>query len=342
MSHPDGAQWRRSDTQQDEPVSRPRLLDQVRDVIRCKHYSIRTEQTYLDWIKRYILFHNKQHPASLSERHVEAFLTHLAVNRNVSSSTQNQALCAIVFLYRDVLKMTLGVFEQITWAKKPQKLPVVFTREEVKQLLLQLDGVNWLMGQVLYGAGLRVMECVRLRIKDIDFGYKQIVVRDGKGKKDRVTMLPEIIIDDLQRHLLKVKKIHENDLTAGHGAVYLPYALERKYQNANRSWSWQYVFPASRRSIDPRSGIERRHHISESVPQRAVKNAIRRSGIAKAGSCHSLRHSFATHLLEAGYDIRTVQELLGHKDVSTTMIYTHVLNRGGRAVNSPTDTLFQS
>ena len=284
MNQPDNSQWNHLADQQDEPVSRPRLLNQVRDVIRCKHYSLRTEQTYIDWIRRYILFHNKQHPKYLAESHIEAFLTHLAVNRKVASSTQNQALCAIVFLYRDVLKMRLGEFSEIIWAKKPQKLPVVFTRDEVKQILLQLDGLNWLMGQLLYGAGLRVMECARLRVKDIDFGYRQVVVRDGKGKKDRVTMLPEIIIDELQRHLGKVKKIHEIDLKAGHGAVYLPYALERKYQNANRSWAWQYVFPAMRRTIDPRSGVERRHHISESVPQRAVKNAIRSTGVAKAGS----------------------------------------------------------
>lgn len=225
-------------------------------------------------------------------------------------------------------------------AKRPQKLPVVFTREEVKRVLLQLAGVNWLMGQLLYGAGLRVMECVRLRVKDVDFGYRQIVVRDGKGKKDRVTMLPGIIQDELKRHLLKVKQIHEVDLKAGFGAVYLPYALERKYKNANRQWKWQYVFSSSKRSIVPRSGVERRHHISENVPQRGVRQAIRSSGITKAGSCHSLRHSFATHLLEAGYDIRTVQELLGHKDVSTTMIYTHVLNKGGKGVQSPGDMIF--
>jgi integron integrase len=321
---------------------KPRLLDQVRGVIRCKHYSIRTEQTYIDWIKRYIYFHNKQHPEDMGERHISAFLTHLAVNRKVASSTQNQALCALVFLYREVLKKEMGDFENLIRAKKPQKLPVVFTREEVRQVLLQLDGFHWLMGQLLYGAGLRVMECVRLRAKDIDFGYGQIVVRNGKGQKDRVTMLPEIIRDDLQRHLQKVRKIHETDLKAGFGAVYLPYALERKYKNANRSWSWQYVFPATRRSIDPRSGIERRHHISENVPQRAVRKAIRNCGLTKAGSCHSLRHSFATHLIEEGYDIRTVQELLGHKDVSTTMIYTHVLNKGGKGVQSPGDTLFKN
>lgn len=320
----------------------PRLLDQVRNVIRCKHYSIRTERSYSEWIKRFIYFHNKQHPKDMDEMHVSAFLTHLAVDKKVASSTQNQALCALVFLYRHVLKKEIGDFDNMVRAKMPSTLPVVFTRDEVKDILLQLDGINWLMGQILYGSGLRVMECVRLRVKDIDFGYRQIVVRDGKGKKDRVTMLPGIIVDEFQRHLLKVKKIHDVDLSAGFGAVYLPYALERKYKNANRSWAWQYVFPAIRRSIDPRSRLERRHHISESVPQRAVKKAIHQSGITKAGSCHSLRHSFATHLLEAGYDIRTVQELLGHKDVSTTMIYTHVLNRGGKGVQSPGDALFSS
>jgi len=319
----------------------PRLLDQVRNVIRCKHYSIRTEQSYVDWIKRYIYFHKKQHPKDMGERQISEFLTHLAVERKVASATQNQALCALVFLYREVLKKEIGEFENLIRAKKPQKLPVVFTREEVRQILLQLSGVTWLMGQIIYGAGLRIMECVRLRVKDVDFGYGQIVVRDGKGMKDRVTMLPELIVEELQRHLLKAKKIHEIDLKAGFGAVYLPYALERKYKNANRSWSWQYIFPATRRSIDPRSGIERRHHISETVPQRAVRKAIRNCGLTKAGSCHTLRHSFATHLLEAGYDIRTVQELLGHKDVSTTMIYTHVLNKGGKGVQSPGDTLFK-
>jgi len=342
MNHSDLPQTSPSVKSHDRPDTKPRLINQVREVLRFKHYSIRTEQSYVDWIKRYIYFHNKQHPKNLSEQHITDFLTHLAVKRKVASSTQNQALCALVFLYREVLKMDLGEFSEITWAKRPEKLPVVFTQEEVKQILLQLNGTNWLMGQFLYGAGLRVMECVRLRIKDIDCGYNQIVVRDGKGKKDRVTMLPNIITDELQRHLLKVKKIHERDLTEGFGAVYLPYALERKYKNANRDWDWQYVFPATHRSTDPRSSIERRHHISESVPQRAIKQAIRNAGIHKAGSCHSLRHSFATHLLESGYDIRTVQELLGHKDVTTTMIYTHVLNRGGKGVQSPGDILFQN
>lgn len=319
-----------------------KLIDQVRNVIRTKHYSIRTEQAYTDWIKRYILFHGKQHPDKLNEQHISEFLTHLAVQRKVASSTQNQALCAIVFLYRDILQIPIGEFENLTRAKRPEKLPVVFTGDEVKQILLQLNGVHWLMGQLIYGAGLRVMECVRLRVKDIDFEYRQVLVRNGKGNKDRVTMLPNLIIDELKRHLLKSKKIHENDLAAGFGEVYLPYALEKKYKTANRDWAWQYVFPAYKRSTDPRSGIERRHHISETVPQRSVKQAIRNAGIHKAGSCHSLRHSFATHLLESGYDIRTVQELLGHKNVSTTMIYTHVLNRGGKGVQSPVDSLFRN
>jgi len=320
--------------------AKPRLIDQVREAIRRKHYSIRTEHSYIDWIKRYIFFHGKQHPSQLNESHVTEFLNYLAVQKKVASSTQNQALCAIVFLYREVIKKELAQFENLVYAKRPSRLPVVFTSEEVRTILLQLDGVTWIMGQLLYGAGLRVMECVRLRIKDIDFGYMQIVVRDGKGHKDRVTMLPEIVTEPLTRHLEKVKKAHEIDLKAGFGSVYLPYALERKYPNANRSWGWQYVFPASRRSIDPRSGVKQRHHLSEAVLQRAIKKAIRAGHIAKPGSCHSLRHSFATHLLESGYDIRTVQELLGHKDVSTTMIYTHVLNKGGKGVQSPSDRLF--
>jgi integron integrase len=303
---------------------KPRLLDQVRDTIRRKHYSIRTEQSYIDWIKRFIYFHNKQHPRDLNESHITDFLNFLAVKKKVASSTQNQALCALVFLYREVIKKDLAQFEDLVHAKRPSRLPVVFTPDEIRAILLQLDGVTWIMGQLLYGAGLRVMECVRLRVKDVDFGYKQITVRDGKGHKDRVTMLPEIVIEPLSRHLEKIKKSHEIDLQAGFGTVYLPYALERKYPNANRSWSWQYVFPASRRSIDPRSGVEQRHHISESVLQRAIKKAIRAGNIAKPGSCHSMRHSFATHLLESGYDIRTVQELLGHKDVSTTKSFNCV------------------
>ncbi len=316
---------------------KPKLLEQVSHIIRCKHYSIRTEESYINWIKRYIFFHNSKHPKDMGATEISSFLTHLATQKKVAASTQNQALCALVFLYKEVLKVEPGTLQDLVRAKKPPKLPVVFTREEVKALLLHLDGVHWLMGQILYGAGLRLLECLRLRVKDIDFGYRQIIVRDGKGSKDRTTMLPEILIKELKRHLDKVKAIHETDLKTGFGAVYLPYALERKYPKANRSWGWQYIFPAQRRSIDPRSGVERRHHFSESSLQRAVKKAIRAAGINKHGSCHALRHSFATHLLEAGYDIRTVQELLGHKDVSTTMIYTHVLNRGGKGVQSPAD-----
>ncbi len=319
---------------------KPKLLDEVRNKIRLKHYSIRTEQAYIDWIRRYIFFHGKKHPKEMGEEQVSQFLTHLAVNRNVAASTQNQALSALLFLYREVFHREIGMLTSIR-AKKPARLPVVFTKEEIKRILVQLEGVHWLMGQLMYGAGLRLMECVRVRVKDIDFSYKQIVVRDGKGHKDRITMLPDIVVQNLKQHLEKVKIIHAQDLQAGFGAVYLPYALERKYKNANRSWCWQYVFPAHNRSIDPRSSIERRHHISEQAIQRAVKKAIRNGGITKSGNCHALRHSFATHLLESGYDIRTVQELLGHKDVRTTMIYTHVLNRGGKGVKSPGDMLFQ-
>lgn len=317
-----------------------KLLDQVRDVIRYKHYSIRTEQSYIDWIRRYIYFHNKKHPVELDGNHVSAFLTYLAVEQKVASSTQNQALCALVFLYREVIKKELSAFEELVYAKRPSKLPVVFTRQEVKNIFLHLEGTAWIMGQLLYGAGLRLMECIRLRVKDVDFGYNQIVIRDGKGSKDRITMLPEIIVNRLNRHLEKVKQLHVKDLNDGFGTVFLPHALMRKYPQANRDWGWQYVFPATKRSIDPRSGVQQRHHVSETVLQRAIKRAIRQSGITKPGSCHSLRHSFATHLLEDGYDIRTVQELLGHKDISTTMIYTHVLNKGGKGVKSPSDRLF--
>ncbi len=320
--------------------TQPRLLDQVRDTIRLKHYSIRTEETYIGWIKRYIFFHNKRHPKDMGEIEIKAFLTNLAVNRNVAASTQNQAFNALLFLYREVLKQNFGDFSDTVRAKKPKRLPIVFTKAEVKLIIEQLDGAKWLMAQLMYGSGLRLMECMRLRVKDIDFSYRQVTVRDGKGGNDRMTMLPVITVETLNRHLEKVKLTHQLDLKAGFGSVYLPYALERKYKNANKSWGWQYVFPSTKRSIDPRSRIERRHHMHESVIQRAVRQAIRKAGITKGGNCHTLRHSFATHLLESGYDIRTVQELLGHKDVRTTMIYTHVLNRGGRAVQSPGDMLW--
>jgi integron integrase len=314
-----------------------KLLDEVRDAIRVRHYSIRTEQAYIDWIKRFIIFHNKRHPSEMGETEISQFLTHLAVNRNVAASTQNQALSAILFLYKHVLKQPLAWLDGVERAKKPERLPVVLTREEVRALLDQLKGVNHLIASLLYGSGLRLMEALRLRVKDIEFHYNQVIVRDGKGAKDRITILPASLKEPLRSQLKRAREIHQSDLREGCGAVYLPYALERKYPNASREWAWQYVFPAASRSIDPRSDVERRHHTDERVVQKAVKEAVRRAAIAKPASCHTLRHSFATHLLEDGYDIRTIQELLGHKDVSTTMIYTHVLNRGGKGVASPLD-----
>lgn len=316
---------------------KPKLLDQVREAVRVRHLSYRTEQAYVDWIRRFILFHKKRHPNEMDETYVSEFLTFLAVKRNVAASTQNQALCAILFLYRHVLKKELGWVENVERAKKPSRLPVVFTKDEAKAILVQLEGAKWLMVSLLYGAGLRLMECLRLRVKDIDFEYNQIVVRDGKGQKDRLTMLPTSAQDPFKKHLEKVKAMHEGDLKRGFGRVHLPFALARKYPNADREWAWQYAFPASRLCKDPRTGKVLRHHLHESAVQRTVKAAIRTAGIAKHGNCHTFRHSFATHLLENGYDIRTVQELLGHKDVSTTMIYTHVLNKGGKAVRSPLD-----
>jgi integron integrase len=290
----------------------------------------------VDWNKRFILFHNKKHPREIGAGEVEEFLTHLAVEKNVAASTQNQALNAIVFLYKEVLGIELGPLHR-EQAKRPEKLPVAFSRKEVKAVMAHLDGIYWLMVQLLYGAGLRLMECVRLRVKEVDFDYPQILVRDGKGAKDRVTMLPHIIEEPLRQQIQKVRLLHEKDLAEGFGEVYLPYALERKYPTASKELKWQYVFPARNRSVDPRSGKTMRHHLDEKSLQRAVKKAIIAAGVNKLGSCHTFRHSFATHLLEAGYDIRTVQELLGPKDVSTTMIYTHVLNRGGKGVISPAD-----
>lgn len=319
------------------PVPGTRLLDQVRDLIRVKHYSIRTEQSYVQWIRRFIVFHGKRHPRELGAAEVTAFLSDLAVRGKVSASTQNQALAAILFLYREVLKIELPWLNDVQRAKRPVRLPVVFTREEVKLLLAQLEGTVWLMASLTYGGGLRLLECLRLRVKDLDLERGELVVRDGKGQKDRITMLPKLLIEPLRMHFARVRQLHQRDLAEGFGRVYLPFALERKYPQADRDWGWQYVFPSSKRSIDPRSGIERRHHVSPDTIQRALKGAIRRAGIIKPGSVHTLRHSFATHLLESGYDIRTVQELLGHNDVSTTMIYTHVLNKGGRGVVSPLD-----
>lgn len=316
----------------------PKLLERMRDAIRYKHYSIRTEQSYLGWARRFILFHGKRHPETMGEPEITAFLTSLA-RQNVTASTQNQALSALLFLYREVLKKELAWLDDVEQAKKPSRLPVVLSQREVQDVLARLGGTKWLMASLLYGAGLRLMECLRLRVKDIDYGQHQIIVRDGKGMKDRVTMLPDALVEPLKQHLQKVKALHQKDLKEGFGAVYLPFALERKYPAAPREWGWQYVFPSARRSVDPRSNVVRRHHVDENVLQRAVKQALRDAGVDKPASCHTLRHSFATHLLQAGYDIRTVQELLGHKDVSTTMIYTHVLNRGGKGVQSPLDQL---
>ena len=318
---------------------RPKLLDQVRDAIRARHYSYRTEEAYVGWIKRLIFFHGKRHPAEMAKAEIEQFLTALAVKRRVAASTQNQALAAILFLYKDVLGRDPGWLDDVVRAKRPQRLPVVLTRQEVERLLAALDGVPWIMAMLLYGSGLRLMECLRLRVKDIDFTKNEILVREGKGNKDRVTMLPAGVKDPLLRHLDRVRRLHERDLAVGFGRVQLPDALARKYPNANREWGWQWVFPAAKICTDPRFGPPQRYHAHETVPQRAIRDARRRAGITKPVGPHTLRHCFATHLLESGYDIRTVQELLGHRDVSTTMIYTHVLNRGGRGVQSPADHL---
>jgi len=315
----------------------PKLLDQVRGKIRLKHYSIRTEEAYVDWIKRFVLHFDKRHPAEMGAREVEAFLTHLAVHGRVAAATQNQAKSALLFLYREVLEQDLPWLENVERAKAPKRLPVVLTHEEVQAALSRLAGTHWLVAALLYGAGLRIMEALRLRVKDVDFARGEILVREGKGFKDRVTMLPGLVADPLKAHLKQVRALHERDLAEGYGDVYLPYALDRKYPNAAREWGWQYVFPSKNRSVDPRSGAVRRHHVQDQAIQRAIRQAVRDAGIAKPATPHTLRHSFATHLLGSGYDIRTVQELLGHKDVSTTMIYTHVLNKGGRGVTSPLD-----
>jgi len=317
----------------------PKLLDRVRDKIRLKHYSIRTEQSYVQWVRRYILHHGKRHSAEMGAAEVEAFLTHLAVEGNVSASTQNQARSALLFLYKEVLGAELPWLDNVEQAKKSKRLPVVLDQDEARNLIAQLGGVHWLVAVLLYGSGLRLMEALRLRVQDVDFKRREILVREGKGFKDRVTMLPELVAKPLQLHLQAVKSLHEKDLAEGCGEVFLPYALERKYPNMGKSWGWQYVFPSGNRSVDPRSGKTRRHHIDEQTIQRAVKQAARTAGIVRPATPHTLRHSFATHLLQNGQDIRTVQELLGHEDVATTMIYTHVLNKGGRGVTSPLDRL---
>ncbi len=321
-------------------MSSPRpkkLLDQARERARLNQYALRTEEAYLGWIKRFILFHNKRHPSEMGAAEIEAFLAHLAAYQHVAPSTQNQALAALLFLYRDVLQQELGRAVNVPWADKPKKLPTVLTPDEARQVIACLTGVYQLIGKLLYGSGLRLMEALRLRVKDIDFAQTMLIVRDGKGSKDRVTVLPQSVIPLLQEQLQRAQAWHKQDLDQGCGAVYLPYALERKYPHANREWLWQYVFPADRRSTDPRSGVERRHHIHENSVQKAVAKAARLAAVPKRVSPHTFRHSFATHLLQNGYDIRTVQELLGHADVKTTMIYTHVLNQGGLAVRSPLD-----
>lgn len=320
-----------------EPATPPKLLDQVRTAIRRRHYSYRTEQAYIHWIKRFIHFHGVRHPREMGETEVTAFLNSLVSGRGVAAATQNQALSAILFLYKEVLGRPLDWLDGLARAKRPARVPTVLTVAEVRRLLSGLDGAKWLMASLLYGAGLRLRECLKLRVKDVDFEYRQIVVRDGKGGKDRVTMLPVTVVEALKVHLARVKVLHETDLAAGLGDVELPEGLARKFPRAATDWGWKFVFPAYRYSTCPRTGVIRRHHVYEDVLIRAVKLAARAAGINKHVSCHTLRHSFATHLLESGYDIRTVQELLGHKDVSTTMIYTHVLNKGGRGVLSPLD-----
>jgi len=328
--------------QQSLTARKPKLLEQLRQALRSRHYSRRTEQTYCQWVKRFIYFHRVRHPAEMGEPEINAFLTHLAVKERVSASTQNQALSALLFLYRHVLKRKIGDLGEVIRARKPKHLPVVMTREEVKVVLSHLKGDRWLMASLMYGAGLRLMECLRLRVQGVDFAANQLIVRDGKGFKDRVTMLPEMVKDPLLQHLKSVKGIHERDLAEGYGCVFMPYALAKKYPNAAANWRWQFVFPQEHRWVNRKTGQQGRHHVHESVLQRAVKEAVRRAGMVKHATPHTFRHSFATHLLEDGYDIRTVQELLGHKDVKTTMVYTHVLNRGGKGVRSPLDGLESS
>lgn len=319
--------------------TRPKLLDMLRSALHARHYSRRTEQAYCYWVRRYIRFHKLRHPAEMAEPEMNSFLTHLAVEEKISASTQNQALAALLFLYRHVLGRKVGDLGEVVRARKPMRLPVVMTREEVRAVLDNLSGDRWLMASLMYGAGLRLSECLRLRVQELDFARNLILIRDGKGSKDRVTMLPGSLRAPLQEHLKKVKLVHERDLADGWGAVRLPMALDRKYPNAPREWCWQWVFPQENRWKNDRTGEQGRHHVDASLVQRAVREAVLNAGIRRRATCHTFRHSFATHLLEGGYDIRTVQELLGHSDVRTTMIYTHVLNRGPSGVRSPVDGL---
>jgi len=323
----------------DQGKPEPRLLDQLRAAVRSRHYSIRTEDTYVQWARRFIVYHDKRHPREMGPIEVQAFLSHLAVDRTVAASTQNQAKSALLFLYRVVLGIELPWLDEIVSAKAPRRLPMVLTLSQVRALLEAMNGPTGLLASLLYGTGMRLLEGLRLRVKDVGFERREIIVREGKGGKDRVTVLPENLIVPLQGQMARARALHDADLAAGRGAVWLPDALAVKYPRAPRAWGWQWVFPSTQLSIDPRTGIERRHHLNEASVQKAVSVAARAAGIDRPCSPHVLRHSFATHLLQAGYDIRTVQELLGHADVSTTMIYTHVLNRGGRGVRSPLDQI---
>lgn len=318
-----------------------RLQDRLREEIRSRHYSRRTEKAYWYWIRYFIFFHEKRHPARMGAAEVTAFLSWLATERNVAAATQNQALSALLFLYKQVLGQQLAWLDELVRAQRPVRLPVVLTEAEVRRLLQAMEGSAWLMTALLYGSGLRQIECLSLRVKDVDFAYRQIIVRDGKGARDRATMLPENVVQPLQAHLGKVRLLHGRDRKEGYGQVWLPHALARKYPRAGFEWGWQFVFPSGSRSADPESRVVRRHHVHPDTLARAVRRAGRAAGIVKPVSCHALRHSFATHLLERGYDIRTVQELLGHSDVSTTMIYTHVMKKGARGVRSPLDRLEQ-
>jgi integron integrase len=326
---------------QDQEPPTPRLSDAVRDAIRRKHYSRRTEEAYLHWIRRFIHFSGKRHPRGLGQAEVTAFLNHLARDRDVAAATQNQALSALLFLYKEVLVQPLPWLDALDRVRKPARIPTVLTPGEVQRLLNRIHGVRWLMASLLYGSSLRLRECLKLRVKDVDFEYRQVIVRDGKGGKDRVTMLPQAVAAPLKEHLERVRKLHEEDLASGHGDVELPDALHRKYPKAPYEWGWKFVFPSHKLSADPATGVIRRHHVYENYIIRGVKAAAARAGIAKPVSCHTLRHSFATHLLERGSDIRTVQELLGHSSVETTMVYTHVMNKGARAAASPLDRLEQ-
>jgi integron integrase len=314
-------------------------MDQLRDTLKRLHYSPRTAEAYSGWVRQYIAFHGMRHPRDLARPEIEAFLTHLAVGRNVSASTQNQALSAVLFLYRKVLGQGMEWIEAPERARRPKRLPVVLTRAETVRVLRAMNGIPRLVASLLYGSGLRLLEALTLRVKDVDFARNAILIRNAKGQKDRHTVLPEKVGQDLQRHLQDVRRIHDGDLARGFGRAPLPEALAVKYPNADRSWPWQWVFPATSRYFDREAGTERRHHLHESVVQKAMKRAVEDSGIAKPATCHTLRHSFATHLLESGYDIRTIQELLGHSDVRVTMVYTHVLNRGSHGIRSPIDVL---